>query len=893
MLPVTWYSVLCKSQAKAAPLKWFVDLNRVPFLVTFTCGFVTVLLITVHGVLNGSIDSPLLVGLYVLTFVSLASGALLTWLNVGHGVVAASTLAVLMVANSSLASITLFAADFYFRMRHYAIIMIIFKQLPATFGFPLPMTMVMLLWSLATDTIVLLLSSQIHNDPVERRMVLTDCILTGMYMGLAWMAQGRLRSLYDTLRELAAEKETLEALLAMVCDATAWVSKGRSTVARCDQRFDMLIGRGMQGALLHSCLPDDAAQDCRLQDAMTQAQHTPAMLPLTLTGECGAEITVDCFIVGRVGACMEPTAPRTSDKVPSFLMGLRTLAQNGGMVPEVDMGSDDIRARCEPSGVTRGQHPDDALTVSSSLPESTATGRVFSDLHLERWLGDAVDSGSNIRHRLQAVAELGSREGWLLHEQHIHLQPDQVLGAGSFGVVIAASLHGTPVAVKIPKLSNSSLNVKHLVSLANEVRILRHVRHPSVVLFHGACVEPRKGEILLVLERIHAAATLPVFVQKHCMPDDVCIRYWLLLQVVCALRYLHAQRPKVVHGDLKASNIVVEHSAPRIKLLDFGLSRLLTRSAKALGGTLSWMAPELIQKPRCLPEPSADVFSFSRLAYMLVACKEPLMGVKRETIIQLARKGRMHPLDWPHEAPLLSECRSLCEKILIFEAWMRPDMKEVHIRVSAWQLPEHETHAPPFEALRAESQLHGDSAIQADEERACHWQEGLRKVRDVVGRRLSASEGDLGPSLTLSQQQQRTALGEVPVEARSTGVERLFPFPEGPPTSLRGKQAVLLSSLMSWNYPIITSACCSYHALLQDLSVVSTSLARMACTEFPLPDGLQQCQACGVLDAGIVDGQYGCDWCTTSRRQNSGSNSLHVISQESCESGAKGRIVAL
>ena len=126
----------------------------------------------------------------------------------------------------------------------------------------------------------------------------------------------------------------------------------------------------------------------------------------------------------------------------------------------------------------------------------------------------------------------------------------------------------------------------------------------------------------------------------------------LILDICRAVRYLHAQSPVIVHGDLKAANVMVESVVPkcRAKLSDFGLSRVVTRSARPVGGTARWVAPELFVK-EVAPNATCDVFSDGRLVHFIIVKKVHLAEFAAEDITGLERRGSPLECVWPADAP--------------------------------------------------------------------------------------------------------------------------------------------------------------------------------------------------------------------------------------------------
>lgn len=319
----------------------------------------------------------------------------------------------------------------------------------------------------------------------------------------------------------------------------------------------------------------------------------------------------------------------------------------------------------EPSGgVISGENASDDMFSH----ETHGTGRVFG----------GAGKLQDIEQRLEMVVAIGFREHWLIAEEDLELCSQSVLGTGSFGAVVAASLHGTPVVVKLPLWGMKADDSRYLDQVCNELRILRHVRHPNIVQFHGACVSRR--EIVLVLELVEGTPLSVIFKRpgEELWPDGP-KRFKIVSGISRALRYLHASRPRIVHGDLKDSNIIVERLQDdlRAKLLDFGLSRLLKAGARPLGGTLQWMSPEVMNEPQKPPDPAADVFSFGRLVFFVTTSVRPMEGVKGIEIKRLAKAGQLPPLLWP-DSPEHLGCRELVERCLQVDPQSRPSSSEVY-----------------------------------------------------------------------------------------------------------------------------------------------------------------------------------------------------------------------
>lgn len=314
----------------------------------------------------------------------------------------------------------------------------------------------------------------------------------------------------------------------------------------------------------------------------------------------------------------------------------------------------------------------DVRSQPSSAEPTEITGIVFS---LASTTGRSV---SELTWVLDFLKSMGRREHWLIDSGSLELHATQILGRGSWGIVLTGTLHGTDVAVKAPLSLDLGERCK---ALANELRVLRHIRHPHIVHFHGACIDPMQGELVIVEELVHGPSLKAAVLDSNIMIPSAQERE-ILLSVAKALRYLHSSIPVIVHGDISPQNVMLTASFSP-KLTDFGLSRVLSGTVSGLGGTLAYRAPETFQASP--PSPSADVFSFGRLAYFVVCRKTPLAGTAKEDLLKLYECKHVPPLHWSEEPSFNEEmCKELIQNCCCYDPLSRVSMSTCQVQISRW-----------------------------------------------------------------------------------------------------------------------------------------------------------------------------------------------------------------
>ena len=254
---------------------------------------------------------------------------------------------------------------------------------------------------------------------------------------------------------------------------------------------------------------------------------------------------------------------------------------------------------------------------------------------------------------------------------------DSHLGGGGMGAVyLATSARGERVVIKTLQ-SHIESNAEMLARFEREARATASLSHPAIVRVLGFGTTPVPH---LVMEHVEGRSLSQVLSQGP-LPVDAVVR--IGAQVLDALEVAHAAH--VVHRDIKPANIMIVDDAYRVKLLDFGISRLvdearrtkLTQTGQILG-TPGYMAPEQARAGEV--DGRADLYSLGVTLYHAIAGRLPFDG-RGASLLRAVLQDEPHPLPrlrpdldprlvaWIHQAMAKSPDQRFASAAQMRRAW--------------------------------------------------------------------------------------------------------------------------------------------------------------------------------------------------------------------------------
>ena len=224
-----------------------------------------------------------------------------------------------------------------------------------------------------------------------------------------------------------------------------------------------------------------------------------------------------------------------------------------------------------------------------------------------------------------------------------HYELIEKIGEGGMGHVYKArdTKLNRHVAIKLlpPDLTSDE---ERRLRFRREAQAAAALDHPHIAVIHE--VGEHEGNLFIVMQYLEGQS-LGKLIGQRPLP----LKEWLRLAIPIAEGLTHAHKHGIVHRDLKPDNVMLTNEG-QVKLLDFGLAKLLEPEAQPGGGpdrdeelnsrlatisreltragnvmgTIAYMSPEQARGESV--DHRSDLFSFGVILYEMASGERPFKG---------------------------------------------------------------------------------------------------------------------------------------------------------------------------------------------------------------------------------------------------------------------------
>jgi serine/threonine protein kinase len=287
------------------------------------------------------------------------------------------------------------------------------------------------------------------------------------------------------------------------------------------------------------------------------------------------------------------------------------------------------------------KNPDDAVfcfkcgaDLSKITPQPNVGGRTITD--------NAIPDSStnNLMYNIDNAETIVDssisifKTGYLLNNRY---QITKQIGHGGMGIVYRAYDNELKQDVAIKLLPDTiAHNEKALELMKREAKISLMLSHPNIVRLNN--FEQTDNKAYLIMEYIEGESLSDILLEKGKLSVDEALG--ISKQILEALSYAHEQ--KVVHRDLKPGNIIITTNPTlkkgekggfdtgfKVKVLDFGIARVIKETmtkltgTTATSGTLLYMAPEQLKSSE--QDNRVDIWAYGIVMYEMLTGHTPFM----------------------------------------------------------------------------------------------------------------------------------------------------------------------------------------------------------------------------------------------------------------------------
>jgi tetratricopeptide (TPR) repeat protein len=217
-----------------------------------------------------------------------------------------------------------------------------------------------------------------------------------------------------------------------------------------------------------------------------------------------------------------------------------------------------------------------------------------------------------------------------------HLEVRGPLGRGSYSEVFRAYDPQLDVEVALKVLRGPASTPEEIERLLAEPRALARVRQQNVVSVYGARTHDGRAGLWMELVEGQTLKALQAERGLFSATDAVLAG----IDLCRALSAVHTAG--LVHGDVKAQNVMRDARDGRLVLMDFGSGRPVGGGPRHVGGTPLYTAPEVLAG--LAPDGRSDIYSLGVLLFHLLTNRYPFEAESIEALTEAHAERRRHML---------------------------------------------------------------------------------------------------------------------------------------------------------------------------------------------------------------------------------------------------------